>query len=158
MRQKWEDYENTSGPIPLFFKVLFALVVCLVPSWFLLRSCASVNQVASVAQKEFGAKESLRKYEWFKDASAQLDAKRNTIGLYQAKLHTLEKAYPNLPRGQWARDDREQWSIWSSELAGVRASFNTLAAEYNAQSSKFNWAFAQGDIPQTIVPLETNAQ
>lgn len=32
-------------------------------------------------------------------------------------------------------------SIWQAEVAGVKASYNSLAAEYNAQMAKINWRF-----------------
>lgn len=37
---------------------------------------------------------------------------------------------------------------WSQEVAGIKASYNSLAAEYNSQMSKFNWQFAEkGKLP-----------
>jgi hypothetical protein len=114
----------------------------------------AAHNAAAVAQKEFYPDALLRKYEWFKDASAALDKKQADIGVYDARLRSLLDAYEGVARGKWPRDDREQFSIWSSEAAGVRASYNQLAAEYNAEMSKFNWRFTNvGDVPQGGKPL-----
>lgn len=125
-----------------------------------LASCAfgliggAANNAAKVVQKEFYPDALLRKYEWFKDASAQLDKKQADIAVYDARLKSLTDAYAGTPRGRWPRDDREQFSIWMSEAAGVRASYNELAAEYNAEMAKFNWRFTNvGDVPQGGKPL-----
>ena len=114
-------------------------------------TCAlgTFGEASSVIREEFGPRELLRKYEWFKDASAALDAKQATITVYQGRFKRLEDDYAGKPRTEWARDDREQWSIWQSEAAGIRASYNTLAADYNSEMSKFNWRFTNvGDLPK----------
>ena len=50
---------------------------------------------------------------------------------------------------QWPREDREQFNLWEQEVAGIKASYNMLAADYNAQMAKFNWAFAErGKLPE----------
>ena len=98
------------------------------------------------------------KYEWFKDASAQLDKKVADIQVYQSRLVDLNETYRSVPRQAWPREDREQYNVWSSEVSGVRTSYNSLAAEYNAQMAKFNWRFANaGDLPKgadTPLPRE----
>jgi hypothetical protein len=61
----------------------------------------------------------------------------------------MDKTYAKLERQKWPREDREQYNVWSSEVAGVKASYNSLAAEYNAAMAKFNWRFANaGDLPK----------
>lgn len=154
----WEDYEKAEarGPVALAIKVIIGLFIVLVPLSLALRACNWGNEVANVAQEQFGAREALRKYEWFRDAAAQLEKKQADMKVYDSRLRSLEAAYSDKPRGQWAREDREQWSIWQSEAAGVRASYNALAAEYNAASSKFNWRFAQGQpsLPRDFKPYE----
>ena len=48
--------------------------------------------------------------------------------------------------------------IWHSEVAGIKASYNSLAAEYNSQMAKFNWQFCNaGTLPQgatEVLPRE----
>lgn len=151
MKQSWDDYERAAekGPLAITFKLIgFFLIVGIVTSligyglgWF--------GEAAAVAKEEFGPREALRKYEWFKDAAAQLEKKQADIGVYRTRMKSMEEGYDGKPRSEWAREDREQWNVWTSEVAGVTASYNTLAAEYNSQMSKFNWRFANaGDLPQ----------
>lgn len=108
----------------------------------------AATNTAGVIKKELYPDALLRKYEWFKDASAALDKKQADMKVYDARLTSLTEQYTGVKRGQWPRDDREQYSIWASEAAGVRASYNQLASEYNAQMSKLNWRFTNvGDLP-----------
>lgn len=113
-----------------------------------------IGSSAEVARQEFGAKATLVKYEWFKDASAQLQKKQADIRVYEGRLKTLTDAYQGQPRSAWDRTDKEAYNLSVTEIAGIKASYNDLAAQYNSASSKFNWKFAQGDVPQTIQPLE----
>lgn len=151
MKQNWSDYERSAekGPFALAIKVvigMFALsvfigVVGYGIGWF--------GEAATVVREEFGPRAILEKYEWFKDAAAQLDKKRADIKVYDARINNLNESYGEQPRRSWAREDREQYNVWMSEVAGVKASYNTLAAEYNAQMVKFNWRFTDvGDLPQ----------
>lgn len=109
-------------------------------------------EAAQVAQEQVGPRALLKKYEWFKDAHAQLDAKRANIRVYQARLADLDK-HPSESRTR-----EETRSQWISEKAGVVASYNDLAAEYNAQMAKANYAFCNvGALPQGATePLPRN--
>lgn len=107
------------------------------------------GEAAQVAREEFGPRAALQKYEWFKDASAQLDKKQADIKVYQSRVTAMDEMYKDTSRKEWPREDRSQYNIWLSEVAGVKASYNGLAAEYNAQMKKFNWRFANaGDLPE----------
>ena len=120
------------------FVVFAALAVLL--GWF--------GQATNVAGKEFGPQKLFERYEWFKDAAAQLDKKRADITVYESRFKALEESYAGEPRAKWARDDREQYNIWKSEVAGIKASYNQLAAEYNAGMVKINWRYTNvGDLP-----------
>lgn len=130
----------------LFLKVLLPLILLFSVvgyglGWF--------SEAAQVAQEEFGARAMLQKYEWFKDASAQLDKKQADIRVYEQRMTQMKDDYAKLERHKWSREDREQFNIWSSEVAGVKASYNSLAAEYNSEMAKFNWRFANvGELPK----------
>jgi len=107
------------------------------------------GEAAKVAQDEFGPRAILDKYMWFKDAAAQLEKKQADITVYDGRIKAMSESYKDLARQKWPREDREQYNVWSSEVAGVKASYNTLAAEYNAQMAKFNWRFANvGELPK----------
>lgn len=150
----WKGYGDryTAGPSSAFgagFKAILVLMVAATLLGILGKGCGWFSEAAQVAREEFGPRELLRKYEWFKDAAAQLDKKRADMKVYDARLGALAEAYKGKSRGEWPRDDREQSSIWMSEAAGIRASYNTLAADYNAQMAKFNWRFCEaGRLPE----------
>lgn len=120
-----------------------------------LTSCGWLMDAKQVANEEFSPRALFDRYIWFKDAAAQLDKKRADIQVYDVRLKSIQEAYKGVSRAQWARDDREQYSIWSSEAAGIRASYNGLAAEYNAGMAKVNWRFAEiGNLPPgATIPL-----
>ena len=160
MRQKWQDYEAAAkrGPMTIAVKVILAVFVLsflvggigYVAGWF--------GEAAQVAQEEFGPRAALEKYEWFKDAAAQLEKKQADIAVYEGRQKAMNETYQDLARQKWPREDREQYNVWSSEVAGVKASYNALAADYNAQMAKFNWRFANvGELPKgadTPLPRE----
>lgn len=99
----------------------------------------------------------LKKYEWFKDASAALDNKVATLGTYESRFKTVKSDYgsDSSNRAKWSRDDREQWNIWQSEYLGLKASYNDLAGQYNSDMAKFNYRFCnKGQLPAGAeVPL-----
>jgi len=142
----WDRYETQaeSGPWGLFKIGLLAILLLAGLGLFaglLGRGCSVVNETASVAQKELGPSALLKKYEWFKNASAQLDKKRADIAMYEAQIK----------RGSAKAHDRlteDRVFQWETECLGVKASYNGLAAEYNAQMAKINWAFTNvGSLP-----------
>ena len=127
--------------------------VILLAFLFLAQGCAVVDawigESSSVAQQEVGLKAVLKKYEWFKDASAQLDKKKGDIEVQEASIKELEKAYSGKARSEWTRDDRAEHNQLRAELNGLKASFNQLASEYNSGMAKINYSFAnQGKLPR----------
>lgn len=131
----------------------FGIVVLVILAFVALMIVGSVlgwfGEAQQVAHEEFGPKAMLEKYEWFKDASAQLDKKQADVGVYGSRMKAMEQSYEGKSRSDWPREDREQYNVWVSEVAGVKASYNDLAAQYNAQMKKFNWRFAnKGDLPE----------
>ena len=137
----WESWDRTSEKGPVVFLVwiflaVFLLGMCLIPlgctlGWF--------HNAAETIKHETSLSEQLRRYNWFKDASATLDSRLSTIKLYEKRFDNLKKSYDNEPRSKWSRADQEQSNVWEMELAGIKASYNNLAAEYNAAMAKENW-------------------
>lgn len=124
------------------------LIVLFISITLIFSSCRYANNAADTLYEQTKASALLKKYEWFKDASAQLDKKIADIAVYEEKNKSITDSYAGVKRSEWARDDREQLSVWMAELAGVKASYNGLAAEYNSQMSKINWAFCNmGSLP-----------
>ena len=114
-----------------------------------LASCRYANDGLDTAFKEFKPSALLEKYEYYKDMSASLDKKIADMGVYETRIKDLKGQYIGVARKDWARDDREQMSIWQSELSGIKASYNELASEYNSAMSKFNYAFCNvGELPK----------
>lgn len=147
----WNSYETAAekGPMQISIKVIFACAFLIMIIWGLGSVFGWFGEAATVAKEEFGARAMLQKYEWFKDSSAELDKKKADIAVYKTRITALQQDYEGVARKDWPRTDREQMSIWRSEHSGVVASFNGLAAEYNAQMAKFNWSFTNaGQLPQ----------
>ncbi len=123
--------------------LLLLLLLCLINA-----SCSWSTRALEVANKELDPENLLKRYEWFKDASAHLDKKQADIQVFEAQIKDLEGQYEGEKRKQWAREDRDQYNLLRSQLAGVKASFNQLAAEYNAAMAKINYRFTNvGDLP-----------
>ena len=151
-----EDFEKRPG-ITIFKIGLYLIIIVSAFSligwglgWF--------GEAGRVAKEEFGPRAMLQKYEWFKDAAAQLDKKKADIRVFDTNVKTMESDYAGKSRSEWDRTDKEQMNQWRLEVAGIKASYNGLAAEYNAQMAKFNWRFAnKGMLPEgatEVLPRE----
>lgn len=126
--------------------VIIAVFAVLAVFSLVISTCNYANKAVAVAAAEVAPKELLRKYQWFKDASAQLDKKVADIAVYEARVNAVRLM------SEPSRADKEQLYVWISEVAGVKASYNQLASEYNAQMAKINWRFTNvGDLPQGAV-------
>ena len=133
--------------------ILIVGVPLLVLGGLTLHSCNRATSLAHNAidtvADQIEPRELLRKYEWFKDASAALDKQQANIQVYANRFNSLKKDYEGKPRAAWAREDREQYNIWMSEETGIQAAYNGLAAEYNAAMAKINYRFCNvGGLPQ----------
>lgn len=139
MTFKGLEDDIVDAPWKIFWRIFWAVVGIIAILSLTTFAFSYIGSAAKVAQQEFSAEAMLKKYEWFKDASAQLDAKRADISIYERRLR--EPVIND-------RLDREQRNMWITEQAGVTASYNALAADYNAQMAKFNWSFANaGTLP-----------
>lgn len=111
--------------------------------------CGAGGCVLNKANEQFGVDASLEKYEWFKDVAARLDAKKASIQASESRLDAMDKQYAGTPRKGWPRADLEQSNLWRSEVAGMKASFNDLAGQYNARMAKENYRYANvGELPK----------
>ena len=148
MSKSWENFgeqamESPKSTLKAFIKISIVVIllsfafsgVGYIAGWF--------GSAATVAKQEFSPKAMLTKYEWFKDASASLDKKKADILIYQSNLALFE----GMNRKDMDRTDKQQQAQWTSEVAGVRASYNSLAADWNSQMSKFHWSPFLGDLP-----------
>lgn len=110
-----------------------------------MRGCRWAGRAADVVEAELDPAFLLRKYEWFKDTAAQLNKKLADVKIYEGRVASLAE----IPRKEMDRQDKEQLAQWQTELTGVLASYNGLAAEYNSQMAKINWRFCNaGQLPK----------
>lgn len=98
-----------------------------------------IGGAAQVAQKEFSPQAMLTKYEWFKDASATIQEKENSIASYKTNIARFNEDYAGTSRKDWAREDKQEYNQLNVELQGMIQSYNIVVSEYNAASNKFNW-------------------
>lgn len=113
------------------------------------------GEAATVAQEEFGAKAAVTKYEWFKNAHAAIAEKQATITTMEQDVTQMVADYGDTPRRDWDRTDKEQINQWRREVSGLKASYNSVVADYNARSSSFLWAGFEGDVPETLKEYTT---
>lgn len=153
----WHDNNDVSEAFSAV-KVVLAFAVAGAAIVGITMGLSWCGETAEVAHQEAGPKALLNKYMWLKEAHAQLDKKQADIKVYQSRLQDMEDSYKDQPRSKWAREDREQYNTWSSEVAGVKAGYNELAAQYNAKMSEVNWKFTNvGDLPKgatEVLPRE----
>jgi len=102
------------------------------------------GRATDVVTQQIDPFELQRKYELFKDESAQLDKKVADIHVYENRFKKMNCSSQSLDRTA-----REQCMIWTQEVSGIIASYNELAADYNSQMSKWNYRFCNvGGLPQ----------
>lgn len=158
--QDWDSFAGAAerGPWPITLKVTAFVIGASVLFGTIGYGMGWFSEAAAVAQDEFGPREMLRKYSWFKDVAAQLEKKRADINVYETRVSAMENDYKGTDRKGWDRTDKETMNQWQTEAAGVKASYNSLAGEYNANMAKFQWSFAEtGKLPpgaETPLPRE----
>jgi len=137
-----------------------------------------VEDTVAVAKQELSPSALNEKYEWFKNTYAQLDARRATVNAKAQQIGQMYTDYGwevlydrddggyilsttmnrkwtdgdeemvGEPFKDWNRSDRQAISTYRQELMGLKASANTMCAQYNAEMSKFHTAFTNaGNLP-----------
>ena len=163
---EWKSIERSAekGPTRLGIKILVIVGVLSVVGIGIGVVTNFIGEGAQVLQEEVGPRALRDKYAWFKNAYAQLDKKNADIKVYQGKLTGMEADYEGVPRKDWDRVDKQTHQQWTAEVAGVTASYNSLAAEYNAEMAKFYTRFTNvgmlpqgggGEIPREVAVYKT---
>jgi len=117
--------------------------------WVGAHACGWVGEAATVAREEFGPRALLQKYEEFKNLHASLSSKKASIDVLDAGIAQFQKDYDGVPKKDWPRDERQQFSQDRKAVEGLKLVFNIGAAQYNAAMTKFNYAFCNaGTLPQ----------
>ncbi len=143
------------------FKII-SLVIAFIVGFFFLgifqKGCSWLSKAADVASQQVDPALLLKRYEWFKNVAAECDKKLADIQVYQVRLNSMKDDYEGSARKDWDRTDKEQFNLWQQEVAGVIASYNSLAAEYNAAMAKINYSFTNvGQLPKgadEVLPRE----
>ena len=99
-----------------------------------------LGNAAGVVHGELGAKALNEKYEYFKDASAKLDALLAGIEVQKGKLDSTKQLY-GADATKWPEDVRERYSKADTEFRGMVLNFNNTASKYNSEMSKFHTSF-----------------
>lgn len=127
---------------------VFLICVAVIALWLIGAVLGWFGRAADVVQQEIDPAVLLQKYSWFKDAAAQLDARHADIVVYEHRFQAIGGKIGECPQGG-DRVSREQCMVWVQEVSGIIASYNDLAAQYNAQMAKINWRFTnRGQLPQ----------
>jgi hypothetical protein len=153
--QGWDSYEKAAekGPLSLGVKIVLGLFVLSLLIGALGIPLGWFGEAKQVARETVGPRAAVRKYEWFKDAQAQLAKKQADIALYETQLAEMKTDY-GADMKAWPKDVREEYNQRRAEYTGVVAAYNTLAAEYNAKSSSITWESFEGSPPQTIAQYQ----
>lgn len=128
-----------------WFCLIIAILIAL---WAIGCTLGWFGRAVDVVQQQVDPFELQRKYELFKDEAAQLDKKKADIAVYENRFRAFGTKKMECPE-TLSRTRSEQCMIWMQEVSGVIASYNGLAADYNAQMSKWNYAFCNiGSLPK----------
>lgn len=112
-----------------------------------------VGGLFNVAHEEFSPKAMLHKYEWFKQQHTQMEQIKNMITRTEADAAQFkEDNGKEMSKWDWATKD--EWYRLSSVVRGYKEQYNSMAAEYNENSSKFNWKGFEGEVPQTVAKYD----
>lgn len=135
--------------------ILVSLLVAL--SWAL----GWIGDAGVVAKDEFGPKAALTKYEWFVDQAAFIQKADADIELYTQRVSEVESRYVSTygaDKSKWLPSTQALYShdiqTVQADLTAIKSNRNSLVRDYNAQSSKFNWAPFRGRAdypPETFV-------
>jgi hypothetical protein len=88
----------------------------------------------------------LSKYEWFKNQSVAIQAMRENIKASDNRINEFRNTFSDTKSWDWSTKD--EYSRLLTVRQGYIAQYNSIVADYNAQSSKFNWALFRGSIPR----------
>lgn len=135
------------------------IILSLVGLAITIPTCNILTATKDAVWQEVNPKELNHKYEWFKDSHARLTSLQQQIATKQEIINSHKQSLSSIPRDKWSRDDVQQSNVSTAELAGIKAAFNNLAAEYNAEMAKWHTSFTNAgkmpegsSLPQSIIP------
>lgn len=151
----WDKIDGAAerGPIPLGVKLIgifvgIFVVLALVgglAAWGL----GLIGETVSVAQKEFGPKAALAKYEWFIEQANAIQKMDKDIAMFENRAAAVREQYKGYgaDMAKWPPHIQAQYNkdmgTAREDLLAVASQRNNLVKEYNANSDKFNWSLFQ---------------
>lgn len=114
--------------------------------------CFAVLFVAismTMSCSELSPGRSLHKYEWFKNQYNAIEQLHTQIENATEQVEQYRQLYGE--PSTWSFSVHEEYARLQSVRSGYISKHNKLVAEYNAESSKFNWEiFKTNDLPEKI--------
>jgi len=136
----------------LFGRCGFTVLVLLFVAMVLVNGCNAMrwgHEASEVAYQETRPTVLLKKYRYFKQVAAKLDALQANIAAMDSTLKTWERRYQALPTEKWPRHVSEQYDSRLAETNATKANFNALASDYNQAMSDTAFAFCNvGSLPK----------
>lgn len=121
-------------------------------------SCRFVSDGVETAHQEYDPSAMLRKYEWFKHQSQRIQKMDHDVLNAKTLRDGIKSQFEN-DNGKdhklWDPVTRKQYQdkvdLQDQMVNAIISQRNTIVADYNAQSSKFNWSSfkTQDDLPPT---------
>jgi hypothetical protein len=142
--------------------ITIAIILGILLFGLVLRGCGFaggwLDDAQKTAHKEYDASAMLKKYEWFKDQSQRIQKMDQDI-FNTAKLRDGVREQFELDNGKdhtkWDPITKKQYqdkvNLSDEMYLSTVAQRNSIVAEYNSQSSKFNWSpfKSKMDLPPT---------
>lgn len=121
-------------------------------------SCQFVDDGVRTAHQEYDPSAMLKKYEWFKNQSARIQKMDQDIanskklrdgikGQFEADNGKDHKSWDPVTRKQY----QDKVDLQDQMVMATVSQRNSIVADYNAQSAKFNWSSfkTNDDLPPT---------
>lgn len=131
--------------ITLFFLIALAISA-------ILFGCRYADEAREVTWQETRPMALMKKYRFFKDLQASIDARQADI---EAKKKSLARLEARIARREHAGRDTEslqgEQSLQEQEVYGLIASYNAMAADYNRRMADIGYQFCnRGQMPQGL--------
>lgn len=132
------------------FGIIVAAIIGFVLMSLILRGCgfagAWMDDAAKTAHKEYDASAMLKKYEWFKDQSQRIQKMDQDIANTKTQVDKVRIEFERdngTVHANWDPITKKQYNekigMTESMYMATVSQRNSLVADYNSQSSKFNW-------------------
>ncbi len=167
MKQKWQDYKKAAGcgSMAIALKVTLAVIVLSILVLAVGYGLEAAKVTWKVTREE---RAMLKKYKWFENTAAELEAKRASIVAYDEDMRAKEKFYGAQNPDYLKWEDKKDHLAWYhsrrnrllQDRRWMVAGYRWLATKYNDEMAKSKWRFANvGGLPKGVdkpLPREFN--